>query len=63
MNFPGDNTRQGLCSDLGFSPENRRENIRRVREVVRLFADAGIICIAAFISLPILEQLKRIPGA
>ena len=46
----GDNTRQGLCSDLGFSPENRRENIRRVREVVRLFADAGIICIAAFIS-------------
>ena len=46
----GDNTRQGLCSDLGFSPEDRRENIRRVREVVRLFADAGIICITAFIS-------------
>ncbi|MGA2786313.1 MAG: adenylyl-sulfate kinase [Verrucomicrobiota bacterium] len=46
----GDNTRQGLCSDLGFSPENRRENIRRVREVVRLFADAGVICITAFIS-------------
>jgi len=46
----GDNTRQGLCSDLGFSPADRRENIRRVREVARLFADAGIICIAAFIS-------------
>jgi len=46
----GDNTRQGLCSDLEFSPEDRRENIRRVREVVRLFADAGIICITAFIS-------------
>jgi len=46
----GDNTRQGLCSDLGFSPEDRRENIRRVREVVRLFADAGIICLTAFIS-------------
>jgi adenylyl-sulfate kinase len=46
----GDNTRQGLCSDLGFSPADRRENIRRVREVVRLFADAGIICITAFIS-------------
>ena len=46
----GDNTRHGLCSDLGFSPEDRRENIRRVREVGRLFADAGIICITAFIS-------------
>jgi len=46
----GDNTRHGLCSDLGFSPEDRRENIRRVGEVVRLFADAGIICITAFIS-------------
>jgi len=46
----GDNMRQGLCSDLSFSPEDRRENIRRVREVVRLFADAGIICITAFIS-------------
>ena len=50
------NTRQGLCSGPS-------KNIRRVREVVTLFADAGIICIAAFISLPILEQLKRIPGA
>lgn len=46
----GDNTRHGLCSDLGFSPEDRRENIRRVGEVVRLFADAGIICITAYIS-------------
>jgi len=46
----GDNTRHGLCADLGFSPADRRENIRRVREVVRLFADAGLICITAFIS-------------
>jgi adenylyl-sulfate kinase len=46
----GDNTRHGLCSDLGFSPEDRCENIRRVGEVVRLFADAGMICITAFIS-------------
>lgn len=46
----GDNTRHGLCSDLGFSPEDRRENIRRVGEVSRLFADAGIICITAYIS-------------
>ena len=46
----GDNVRHGLCSDLGFSPEDRRENIRRIGEVARLFADAGVICITAFIS-------------
>ena len=46
----GDNMRHGLCSDLGFSPEDRKENIRRVGEVAKLFADAGIICITAFIS-------------
>lgn len=46
----GDNLRQGLCSDLGFEAEDRRENIRRVGEVARLFADAGLVCIAALIS-------------
>jgi adenylyl-sulfate kinase len=46
----GDNIRHGLCSDLKFSPGDRTENIRRIGEVARLFADAGIICIAAFIS-------------
>jgi bifunctional enzyme CysN/CysC len=46
----GDNVRHGLCSDLGFSPDDRKENIRRVGEAARLFADAGIICITAFIS-------------
>jgi adenylylsulfate kinase (apsK) len=46
----GDNLRQGLCSDLGFSTADRSENIRRAAEVARLFADAGFICIAAFIS-------------
>jgi adenylyl-sulfate kinase len=46
----GDNVRHGLCSDLGFSPEARKENIRRVGEVAKLFADAGFICITAFIS-------------
>lgn len=46
----GDNMRHGLCSDLGFSPEDRRENIRRVGEVAKLFADAGVIVITAFIS-------------
>jgi len=46
----GDNIRHGLGSDLSFSPQDRRENIRRVGEVAKLFADAGLICITAFIS-------------
>jgi len=46
----GDNIRHGLCSDLGFSPEDRKENIRRIGEVAKLLADAGFICITAFIS-------------
>jgi len=46
----GDNLRHGLCSDLGFSHADRKENIRRAGEVAGLFADAGIICITAFIS-------------
>jgi len=46
----GDILRHGLCSDLNFSAESRRENIRRAGEVAALFADAGVICIAAFIS-------------
>ena len=46
----GDNMRHGLCSDLGFSPKDRKENIRRVGETAKLFAHAGIICITAFIS-------------
>ena len=46
----GDNVRNGLNSNLGFSPEDRAENIRRVGEVAALFADAGLICITAFIS-------------
>ena len=46
----GDNVRRGLSADLGFSPHDREENIRRVGEVAALFADAGAICIVAFIS-------------
>ncbi len=46
----GDNVRHGLCSDLGFSPEDRTENIRRIGEMVRLFVDAGLIAICAFVS-------------
>ncbi len=48
--FDGDNVRQGLCSDLSFSPEGRAENLRRISEMVRLFLDAGLICLTAFIS-------------
>jgi len=46
----GDNVRHGLNKDLGFSPEDRNENIRRISEVAHLFADAGVIAITAFIS-------------
>ncbi|HVF63594.1 MAG TPA: adenylyl-sulfate kinase [Casimicrobiaceae bacterium] len=46
----GDNVRRGLNADLGFTPDDRRENIRRVGEVAALFADAGVVCITAFIS-------------
>ena len=48
--FDGDNVRHGLCSDLGFSADDRAENIRRIGEMARLFVDAGIIAITAFIS-------------
>ncbi|MDP6572193.1 MAG: adenylyl-sulfate kinase [Rhodospirillales bacterium] len=46
----GDNIRHGLSSDLGFSPEDRVENIRRVGEIAALFADAGSVVVTAFIS-------------
>jgi adenylylsulfate kinase len=46
----GDNVRHGLCHDLGFSPADRMENIRRVGEVSKLMADAGLIVLTAFIS-------------
>lgn len=46
----GDNIRQGLNKNLGFSPVDREENIRRIAEVAKLFADAGLVCIASFIS-------------
>ncbi|WP_342742299.1 adenylyl-sulfate kinase [Marinobacter lutaoensis] len=46
----GDNVRHGLCKDLGFSDEDRVENIRRIGEVSKLFTDAGLIVLSAFIS-------------
>lgn len=46
----GDNIRHGLNKDLGFSPQDREENIRRISEVAKLFADSGFLVITAFIS-------------
>jgi len=46
----GDNVRHGLCADLGFSEEGRKENIRRVGEAAKLFMEAGVIVLTAFIS-------------
>ncbi|MHB8453167.1 MAG: adenylyl-sulfate kinase [Acidiferrobacterales bacterium] len=48
--FDGDNVRHGLCKDLGFSAEDRHENIRRIGEMARLFVEAGVIALTAFIS-------------
>jgi bifunctional enzyme CysN/CysC len=55
----GDNLRNGLNRDLGFSPEDRSENIRRVGEVAALFAQAGVIVITSFIS-PYREDRRRV---
>jgi adenylylsulfate kinase len=46
----GDNVRHGLCKDLGFAADDRRENLRRVGEVAKLLVDAGVLTLAAFIS-------------
>lgn len=46
----GDNIRQGLNTNLGFSPEDRTENIRRIAEVAKLMIDAGLVVLAAFVS-------------
>ena len=46
----GDNVRHGLCKDLGFTSADRQENIRRIGEVCKLFTDAGLIVLAAFVS-------------
>ncbi len=58
----GDVVRQGLCSDLGFSREDRRENIRRVSEVAAVMAKAGLVTLVAFIS-PYAEDRARARGA
>jgi len=48
--FDGDNVRHGLCGDLGFSEADRKENLRRIGEMLKLFQDSGVLTIAAFVS-------------
>jgi adenylylsulfate kinase len=50
MVLDGDNVRHGLCSDLSFKAEDRHENLRRIGEVSKLFVEAGVIVLAAFVS-------------
>jgi len=57
--FDGDNVRHGLCADLGFSAEDRVENIRRVGEMSKLFIETGVIALTAFIS-PFLNDRARV---
>jgi len=59
--FDGDNVRHGLCRDLGFTVDDRTENIRRIGEMSKLFVDAGVIALTAFIS-PIREDRERARG-
>ena len=57
--FDGDNVRHGLCGDLGFSEEDRTENIRRVGQMAKLFTEAGVIALTAFIS-PFIVDRERV---
>ncbi|MBW2961531.1 adenylyl-sulfate kinase [Mesonia aestuariivivens] len=60
----GDNIRRGLNKDLGFTPEDRKENLRRIAETAKLFIDAGVVTLAAFIS-PLQkdrDKIKQIVG-
>lgn len=56
--FDGDNVRHGLCGDLGFSLKDRKENLRRISEMCKLTADAGVITFTAFIS-PVQEDRQN----
>ena len=57
--FDGDNVRHGLCSDLSFCREDRVENIRRIGEMAKLFTEAGVIAVTAFIS-PFKAERERV---
>ena len=56
--FDGDNVRHGLCGDLGFTEVDREENIRRIGEMCKLFLDAGVIALTAFISPSEVDRRK-----
>lgn len=56
----GDNLRSGLNKNLGFSKEDREENIRRVAEVAKLFADAGHVCLCSFVSPFVEVNIQKI---
>ncbi len=61
----GDNVRHGLCADLGFSEEDRKENIRRIGHMAMLYVEAGIVVLTAFIS-PFRadrDNVRKIAGA
>ena len=57
----GDNIRKGINNDLNFSPEGRKENIRRIAEIANLFVDAGVVVLAAFVS-PYKKDREKIAG-
>lgn len=57
----GDNVRHGLCADLGFSDEDRRENIRRIGEMTWLILESGVIALTAFVS-PFREDRRNVRG-
>jgi adenylylsulfate kinase len=59
MVLDGDNVRHGLCGDLGFSDTDRKENLRRVGEMSKLFIEAGVITLTAFIS-PFIEDRNKV---
>ena len=61
----GDNIRQGINKDLGFSSEHRTENIRRIAEIANLFVDSGIVTLASFVSpyKKDREEVKKIVGS
>src|SRR5690606_7866440 len=61
MLLDGDQLRHGLCGDLGFSPEDRKENVRRVGEVARLFFEQGAIVLCTFVS-PYRADRERVRG-
>ncbi len=60
----GDNIRSGVCNNLGFSLEDRKENIRRISEVAKLFKETGVITLCSFVSptIDIRESAKKIIG-